>query len=202
MDINEMITQQLTSNPQLAGQLMQMLMQSGGNSSNQGNQQRQNWNMPTNPMASMWWNFMNSMNNQNNQRSAQNQQSNQSNTQQTNTTQQQQPDGRVSFVRIIKSPDEIRPDEVPMSGDIRLFLQEDLSTIYGKRWTNNGTVENLRFILEKNDQNEVRSSNDSSNKIPTEAALFEKISEMIDEKLNHLFGESNDNKKGVEHSGD
>lgn len=151
MDMNEMISQQLAANPQLAYQIMQimqMMQQNGGpNPPNQGSPQRQpmNWNTPTNPMAAMWQaNLMNLMNGQNN-----NTQPAQNQSQPAVTPAQQSDDGvKVSSVRIIKSPDEIRADEIPMNGGISLFVQDDLNVIYGKRWTNNGTVENKRFVLE------------------------------------------------------
>lgn len=203
MDMNEMINQQLASNPQFAAQLFQMMQQNGMIPPNQGNSRQQmNWNMPTNPMAAMWYNFMNSMNNQNNNtQPAQNQS-------RPAATPDQQGDKGVASVRVIESPDEIRANEIPMNGGISLFLQDDLSVIYGKRWTNNGTVDNLRFVLENDDQKESKNSSDASKLSINTDVFFEKISEMIDEKLSRFnFPDKNtsakagNNKKGVEENG-
>lgn len=205
MNMNEMaIMQQLASNPQFVAQFLQILQQqqNGMNSTNQGNpSQPMNWNMPTNPMASWWYNTMNNQNN--NQQSTQNQPQSQ-----PSVTQTQEVDNQVSSVRVIKSPDEIKAEEIPMNGTIGLFLQDDLSVIYGKRWTGDGVVDNLRFVLENADQKEVVHSSDVSNSTINPDALFEKISEMIDAKLSR-FNSSNknasakngNNKKGVEENG-
>lgn len=205
MDMNEMANQ-LMSNPQIAAQVMQMMQQNGMASPNQGNaKQIMNWNMPTNPMATMWYyNLMNLMNNNtNNQNNAQPAQ-NQPNTQQP-TSQVQQMDNSVSSVRVVKSQDEIKAEEIPMNDSISLFLQDDLSIIYGKRWTNNGGVDNMRFVLDRGDQI------NNISETPNMDVLFKKISEMIDEKLNQFkreisldkcrSGKSRNNEKGVEDNG-
>lgn len=207
MDTNEMFKQLLTTNPQFAAfaaQLFQTMQQNGAASSNQGNSNQQmNWNMPTNPMAAMLYNnFMNSMNNQgNNTQSSQNQS-------QTAVAPAQPDNNKVFLVRKIKSPDEIRPDEIPGNGDINLFLQDDLSVIYGKRWTNNGTVDNLRFVLESDDQKESGNSSSTSKLSINTDVFFEKISEMIDEKLSRFnfpnknaSSKTGNNRKGVEENG-
>lgn len=182
MDMNEMINQALTSNPQFAAQLFQMMQQNGMIPFNQGNsRQPMNWNTPTYPMATIGYNYINPMNGQNN-----NMQPTQNLPQSSVIPIQQQEDGKSFSVRVIKSPDEIKPDEIPMNGEISLFLQDDLNVIYGKRWTNKGTVDTLRFILENNDQNETEKSCDSS-KLPINTdAFFEKISVMFDEKLSRF----------------
>ena len=207
MDMNEMFAQQLAANPQFAAQVLQMMQQNGMVPQMQGNQKPpMNWNMPTNPMSAMWYNFMNQMNNQNaGQQPVQNQPQPQS---QSVTNNQAQPsDNASASIRVIKSPNEIRPDEIPMNGAVSLFLQDDLSVIYGKRWTNNGTVDNLRFVLAQDDQKEEPSSDSSKLSINVEE-LFTRISDMIDEKLSRLAvpekttpSKFTNNKKGVESNG-
>lgn len=199
MNMNEMFIQ-LATNPQFASQVLQMMQQNGMIPSNNQMDPRSqmNWNMPTNPMAALY-NYMNSMNNQNNNvQPVQNQS-------QPVAPSAQQDNSRAPSVRIVKSPDEIRPDEIPTNGDIGLFVQEDLNVIYGKRWTNNGVVDNLRFVLEKDDQNESGNLNNVSKLSVDMDAFFEKISKMIDEKLSRFNPsdkntsfKSGGNKKGVE----
>lgn len=42
--------------------------------------------------------------------------------------------------RMIYSPDEIMPQEVPMDGSVSLFPMHDWSCVYGKWWTSNGQI--------------------------------------------------------------
>lgn len=199
MDMYEMINQQLVANPQFAAQIFQLMQQNGmippnsGNPNNGGYQQPQqmNWNQPTNPMAAMMYTYMNMMNNQNNTQPTQNQA-------QSSDMSIQSKDNKISFARTISSPDEIRVDEIPTNGGIGLFLQEDAGIIYGKRWTNNGVVENTCYVLEKDDQKISENSNNSSIDIDV---LFKKISEMVDEKISHLNLPDKSGKKGVEKNG-
>lgn len=51
--------------------------------------------------------------------------------------------------RIVASEQEILPNEIPMDGSIALFLQSDLQCIYAKAWNNRGTIDNVRYILER-----------------------------------------------------
>lgn len=184
MDMNEMM-KQLAANPQMAAQMMQMMQQNGMvTPSNQGgpHSPSMNWNVPTNPMAAMIWNgFMNSMNNMNSNQN--NSQSVQNPLLQQNTPQPQVTNNKVSSVRVVKSQDEILADEIPGDGTISLFVQDDLKVIHGKRWTNNGTVDNMRFVLETDDQEISESQNKT---VMDTDALFKKISEIIDERLEHF----------------
>lgn len=220
MDMNEVMNA-LSSNPQLAAQFVQMFQQQQ-NGNNQGNQRCQNWNMPTNAMAALAWNnlfssFADAMNNQNNSQTAQNQNVSQ---QSSNVQPQQQTKNRISSVRIIGSPDDIKADEIPMDDSISLFMQDDLSVIYGKRWTNNGVVENLRFVLEgSDDRNPVEThadnlnSEDNSNPGFALEDIANMVSKLMDEKLDQFKKEysidkkgsgktNSNNKKGVEENGE
>lgn len=51
--------------------------------------------------------------------------------------------------RMIYSPDEIMPQEVPMDGSVSLFPMHDWSCVYGKWWTSNGQIQTVKFILEQ-----------------------------------------------------
>ena len=50
--------------------------------------------------------------------------------------------------RMIYSPDEIVPQEVPMDGSVSLFPMHDWSCVYGKWWTSNGQIQTVKFVLE------------------------------------------------------
>lgn len=216
MDDMTMLQQTLANNPQFAAQLFQMMQQNGMIPQNQGgggmNQRPpMNWNMPTNPMAAMWYNFMNQMNNQNNQNNQQAAQNQSQPQQQQQVAADQQTNNKISLVRVIKSTDDIKPNEIPSDGSISLFLMDDLGAIYGKCWTNNGTVKNLRFVLERDDPNRSDPKIESSKTSMNQDEIFERLSrmmsEMIDEKLSKFNSQNKNasaksgNKKGVEENG-
>lgn len=216
MDMNEILNQ-LASDPQMVNQLVQLMQQNGMiPNSNMGNSRpMMNWNIPTNPMAALWWyNMMNSMNNMNGQNKSQPIQN--QNEQQPLTPQNQQTNNVVSSIRVVKSSDDIKPNEIPANGDISLFLQDDLSVIYGKRWVNDGSVDNMRFVLEKtNDQNvkETSTEEPNSSKLNLDMEqLATNLSNILDERLNQFVKEysldkrsqmkTGNSKKGVEENGD
>lgn len=185
MDNNQQIT------PQMLQQLLTQYLQTNPMA---------NWNIPTNPMYAMWMsNMANMMNNQNMTQPQQPQQN-------QNDSQPVQPPSKTDInepaVRMISSPDEIKADEIPMNGSIRLFLQEDMNVIYGKRWTNNGVIENIRFVRE--DQPDVSKPVETQKEFD-QNALYEGIANMIDQKLDQFRkdylldkrGSSKANKKEV-----
>mgnify|MGYP006874328963 CR=1 FL=1 len=51
--------------------------------------------------------------------------------------------------RMIYSPDEIMPQEVPMDGSVSLFPMHDWSCVYGKWWTSNGQIQTVKFVMEQ-----------------------------------------------------
>lgn len=212
MDQNELVNQ-LSNNPQLLSQILQMMQQNGMIQQNQPPQRSpMNWNVPTNPMAAVWWNnMMNALNSINNQGNNQ-QVSNNNQTQQNAQTEQQSDD--ILPIRIIKSEDDIVIDQIPVSNKITLFMKDDMSVIYGKRWTNNGEMKNLRFILEENpEQNSPQTQNNSTvnNQGFNVEELMAAVTNIIDSKLeqfkkdyrfdNRSQSKNRNNRKGGELDG-
>lgn len=61
----------------------------------------------------------------------------------------QSPNVNVPFTgRFVENPKEIMPNEVPMDGRLGIFPSRDLSTITVKAWNANGTIMNVRYILD------------------------------------------------------
>lgn len=54
--------------------------------------------------------------------------------------------------RMIKSLDEITPQEVPMDGSVSLFPMEDYSCVYAKAWNRDGTIRTVKYIPEKQEE--------------------------------------------------
>lgn len=194
---------QITPQMLAQAQMIQQMYQQNGSQVPQQNPPM-NWNMPTNPMAAMWGNYVTSMMANQNQPQVQ-QENQQQNIQQTT---QPQTNNLVSSVRVVKSPEEIKADEILMNGSISLFLQDDLNVVYGKRWTNNGTIENIRFVREDITENKEEEHNASSenNNINVEE-LLENISNLVDGKLNSFKKEllastiEGSNEEGVKKNG-
>lgn len=51
--------------------------------------------------------------------------------------------------RVVSSPNEITPNEIPMDGTVSLFPTSDYSTIYAKAWNTNGQIETVKFVVSK-----------------------------------------------------
>lgn len=50
--------------------------------------------------------------------------------------------------RVVESPRDIMPDEVPMNGSLALFPMKDLSVIYAKAWTDHG-IDTVPYVPEQ-----------------------------------------------------
>lgn len=50
--------------------------------------------------------------------------------------------------RTVQNESEIKPNEVSMDGSVSLFPTTDLSCIYAKQWTANGTIVTAKYILQ------------------------------------------------------
>lgn len=68
--------------------------------------------------------------------------------------------------RVVSSPNEITPNEIPMDGSVSLFPTSDYSTIYAKAWNTNGQIETVKFIVAKPEEVTAEKSDDG-----TKAAL-------------------------------
>lgn len=48
--------------------------------------------------------------------------------------------------RIVKSIDDITPNEIPMDGSIGVFPQADNSCVYLKQWGSDGTIHTVKYV--------------------------------------------------------
>lgn len=140
--------------------------------------QRPNWNNPVIPPVMMpqngspqWWQMMFNPNMMNAMQMAA-QQAQQQAAQQNPMVQPQQPTqnaapavmqtmNQISSARVITSTEDIKPSEVPVDDTVRLFLTDDLQTIYGKKWDNNGELKNMVFQRVPDEPVEVVEATDS-----------------------------------------
>ena len=52
------------------------------------------------------------------------------------------------YGRMVMSPMEITPQEVPMDGSIAMFPTSDMSCVYIKTWGSDGTIKTFRYVPE------------------------------------------------------
>lgn len=58
--------------------------------------------------------------------------------------------------RMVKSPEEITPQEVPTDGSLAFFPASDGSCIYGKRWMPDGSISTTRYVQDGTDRSETK----------------------------------------------
>lgn len=58
---------------------------------------------------------------------------------------------QLTFVqgRVVESEGDIKPNEIPMDGSVTFFPKSDYSVVFGKTWTENGTIRSMRYLLEQ-----------------------------------------------------
>jgi len=86
--------------------------------------------------------------------------------------------------RMIYSPDEIMPQEVPMDGSVSLFPMHDWSCVYGKWWTSNGQIQTVKFVLEQ-----------PKKEIDESAASLSDISARLEKVERYLFKSKHKNNR-------
>lgn len=88
--------------------------------------------------------------------------------------------------RMIYSPDEIMPQEVPMDGSVSLFPMHDWSCVYGKWWTSNGQIQTVKFVLEQ-----------PKKQIDESAVSLSDISERLNKVERYLFKSKHKNNRSA-----
>lgn len=70
---------------------------------------------------------------------------------QFNSGQQYGQVNRPSFFpgRVINNINEVSPQEVPPDGSLAIFVMNDFSAVYTKRWTKDGTIDTKPYVLEQ-----------------------------------------------------
>ena len=86
--------------------------------------------------------------------------------------------------RMIYSPDEIIPQEVPMDGSVSLFPMHDWSCVYGTWWTSNGQIQTVKFVLEQ-----------PKKQIDESAVSLSDISESLNKVERYLFKSKHKNNR-------
>ena len=101
--------------------------------------------------------------------------------------------------RIVQSIDEVTPNEIPMDGNIGVFVKEDLSIIYIKRWTKDGTIKTFEYPImtpvTEEQQNKEKEQENSLNLI---LQRFDKIENILQKKNYSYNNYKNKSKKNIQ----
>ena len=95
--------------------------------------------------------------------------------------------------RFVNNPNDIRPNEISMDGNVSLFPMSDGSCIYAKSWNTDGSIQTMRFIPEA-----------PQTAVPSEfSQLMNKldgIEQMLSQSKSATIKKSNDIKKEKEYT--
>lgn len=85
------------------------------------------------------------------------------------------------YGRVVNSPNDITPNEVPMDGSVSLFPSSDYSCILAKTWNKDGTIQTVKFIPEVNPDQVTLDQASQENTMDT---ILKKL-DAIEKKLNY-----------------
>lgn len=85
------------------------------------------------------------------------------------------------YGRVVNSPNDITPNEVPMDGSVSLFPSSDYSCILAKTWNRDGTIQTVKFVPEVNPDQVTLDQASQENTMDT---ILKKL-DAIEKKLNY-----------------
>lgn len=99
--------------------------------------------------------------------------------------QQQQPEQMQQgiFGKVVQSQDSIVANDVPMNGSVAFFPKSDLSEIYAKQWSADGTISTMVFKPVQNDNPNKLSQDKEKLKI----GLSDEATEIFNKHFDTLF---------------
>lgn len=93
--------------------------------------------------------------------------------------------------RFVNSPDEVLPVEVPMNGAIGIFVNNNLSEIYLKRWNKQGGIDTITYHIEQPEP--TITITEQRETFPEFTQIMTRMDEMMDllSSINQTSGNSN-----------
>lgn len=82
--------------------------------------------------------------------------------------------------RLIRTIDEVTPQEVPMNGSPGVFPLQDMSAIFVKAWTKEGNIATVRFVPEAQEEKQVSTNLDA--RLDAIDKRFDKLERMLSKK--------------------
>lgn len=95
------------------------------------------------------------------------------------------------YGRIVESDADIKPSEVPMDGTLTLFPKSDFSCIYAKRWTKDGLLKPMNFVLEQREEAAQVNTVNTGEQLVVETPNQD-IGKLIEDKLKDYLSPIND----------
>lgn len=110
--------------------------------------------------------------------------------------QQQQPDQMQQgiFGKVVQSQDSIVANDVPMNGSVAFFPKSDLSEIYAKQWSADGTISTMVFKPIQNDSPNKLSQDTEKLKI----GLSDEATEIFNKHFDTLFSKMEELEKKID----
>lgn len=110
--------------------------------------------------------------------------------------QQQQPEQiqQGIFGKVVQSQDSIVANDVPMNGSVAFFPKSDLSEIYAKQWSADGTISTMVFRPIKNDNPNKLSQDTEKLKI----GLSDEATEIFNKHYDTLFSKMEELEKKID----
>lgn len=110
--------------------------------------------------------------------------------------QPQQPDQMQQgiFGKVVQSQDSIVANDVPMNGSVAFFPKSDLSEIYAKQWSADGTISTMVFKPIQNDSPDKLSQDTEKLKI----GLSDEATEVFNKHFDTLFSKMEELEKKID----
>lgn len=110
--------------------------------------------------------------------------------------QQQQPEQiqQGIFGKVVQSQDSIVANDVPMNGSVAFFPKSDLSEIYAKQWSADGTISTMVFKPIQNDNPSKLSQDTEKFKI----GLSDEATEIFNKHFDTLFSKMEELEKKID----
>lgn len=110
--------------------------------------------------------------------------------------QQQQPEQMQQgiFGKVVQSQDSIVANDVPMNGSVAFFPKSDLSEIYAKQWSADGTISTMVFKPIQNDNPNNLSQDTEKLKI----GLSDEATEIFNKHFDTLFSKMEELEKKID----
>ena len=108
----------------------------------------------------------------------------------------QQPDQMQQgiFGKVVQSQDSIVANDVPMNGSVAFFPKSDLSEIYAKQWSADGTISTMVFKPIQNDNPNKLSQDTEKLKI----GLSDEATEIFNKHFDTLFSKMEELEKKID----
>ena len=98
------------------------------------------------------------------------------------------------FGKVVQSQDSIVANDVPMNGSVAFFPKSDLSEIYAKQWSADGTISTMVFKPIQNDNHNKLSQDTEKLKIK----LSDEATEIFNKHFENLFSKMEELEKKID----